>query len=106
MVDDTPSELEIPDGVHDAEEAVEVLRAWIADGALHVIFHPDSFGSEISEWGRLLADVAQHIARAAALQGEMSDAEALKNIQDAFDYGTRSGPAPERTGHIKGRTEH
>jgi hypothetical protein len=105
MTDNTLLELEIPDGIHDADEAVEVLRAWIADGALHVIFHPDSFGSEISEWGRLLADVAQHIARAASLQGEMSDAEALRVIQAAFEHGTQ-GPAPERTGHIKGRTQH
>lgn len=105
MTDSIPLELEIPDGVHDADEAVEVLRAWVADGALHVIFHPDSFGSEVSEWGRLLADVAQHIARAAALQGDMSDVEALKTIHAAFEDGIE-GPPPERTGRIKGRTEH
>ena len=38
--DDLPEELDLPDGVVEADEAIEVLRAWVADGALHHGRHP------------------------------------------------------------------
>lgn len=34
-------ELDLPEGVHDAEGADEILRAWTADGRLHVVFDPE-----------------------------------------------------------------
>jgi Domain of unknown function (DUF5076) len=104
-MDDLPEELELPDGVVDAEEAVEVLRAWVADGALHVIFQPEIFGADISEWGRLLADVAQHVAHAVEMEGQMTRQEAISQIHDAFDLNMETGNTPLE-GRIKGRTEH
>ena len=71
MPDEPLQELEVPEGVLDAEHAVEVLRAWIADGALHVIFEPGSFGQDVSEWGRLLSEVSHHIASGVALEGHL-----------------------------------
>lgn len=102
-----PEELELPDGVHDAETALEVLRAWIADGGLHVIFNPETFSHDVSEWGRLLGDVAQHIAHAVELDGQMGREDALAAMLDAFKRGIgRAGDPDVMTGRIKGRVEH
>lgn len=103
--DDIPEELDLPDGVVEAEDAIEVLRAWVADGALHVIFDPETFEDDVSEWGRLLADVAQHVANAVELDGQMSRAEALSRLADAFDRHVRADQLGA-SGRIKGRTEH
>lgn len=103
--DDILEELDIPDGVRDAEDAVEVVRAWVADGALHVIFDPETFRHDVSEWGRLLGDVAQHIANAVELDGQMSRSDALSEIQDAINLSVRTN-AVTLEGKIKGRTEH
>jgi len=103
--EDFLEELEIPDGVQEAEEAVEVMRAWVADGALHVIFDPETFRHDVSEWGRLLGDVAQHIANAVEMDGQMPRQEALAKIHDAIDVSVASG-AVTMDGRIKGRTEH
>lgn len=99
-------ELELPDGVLGAEQALEVLRAWIADGGLHVIFNPETFSHDVSEWGRMLADIVQHIAHAVELDGQMTQAEAQAAIMEAFKIGIASGDAPTRSGRIKGRVEH
>lgn len=99
-------ELELPDGVHDAETALEVLRAWIADGGLHVIFDPETFRHDVSEWGRLLADIAQHVAHAVELDGQMTRGDALASMVEAFERGIAAGDAPTMSGRIKGRVEH
>lgn len=98
-------ELELPDGVLEAEQAMEVLRAWVADGALHVIFDPDTFRDEVSEWGRLLSDVVHHIANAVELEGQMTRADAMKAIEQAFSENLHQAQHT-MAGRIKGRTEH
>lgn len=104
-LEDLPEELELPDGVVDARQAVEVIRAWVADGALHVIFDPETFRDDASEWGRLLSDIAQHVANAVELDGQMTRAEAISLIHDAFDLNMQNGDVA-MSGRIKGRTEH
>ena len=101
-----PEELELPDGVHDAEMALEVLRAWIADGGLHVIFNPETFSHDVSEWGRLLGDVAQHIAHAVELDGQVGREDALAAMLDAFQRSIGRPDPDTMTGRIKGRVEH
>ena len=103
---EAPEELELPDGVHDAEMATEVLRAWIADGGLHVIFNPETFSHDVSEWGRMLGDIVQHIARAVELDGQLSRDEALAAMVDAFQRGIGQTESENMTGRIKGRVEH
>jgi len=105
MDHDAITELDIPDGVEDANEAVEVLRAWIADGALHVTFDPETFRDNAPDWGRLLADIAQHVAHAVALDGQMARDAALTEIQTAFDQGIGRASG-KMSGAIRGRTHH
>lgn len=105
MDDELLEELELPDGVRDADDAVEVLRTWVADGTLCVIFDPETFRHDASEWGRLLSDIAHHLAHAIELDGQMSSNEAIAAIKTAFEAGIQ-GEAPAMTGRIKGRTTH
>ncbi|MEQ1710387.1 MAG: DUF5076 domain-containing protein [Hyphomicrobium sp.] len=105
MTDDKLQELDIPDGARSAKEAVEVLRAFIGDGALHVIFDPETFRQDVSEWGRLLSDVAHHVAKAVAMDGQMSREDALSAVHAAFDRGIGNNPVAV-SGKIKGRVKH
>lgn len=102
---DALSELDPPEGIQGAEEAVEVLRAWIADGSLHVTFDPETFSHDVSEWGRLLSDIAVHVANAVALDGQMTFQEALTAVHEAYDQGITE-QHPEVTGKIIGRSTH
>ena len=105
MADDTVHELEIPEGVMKADTATEVIRAWVADGALHVTFDPETFGANYGEWGRLLSDISQHIAHAASLTGGVSEEKAIEEITRAFERGS-GVPEGTRTGQVKTRTKH
>jgi hypothetical protein len=101
-----PRELDPPDGVHDADTSIEVLRAWIADASLHVTFDPETFRHDVSEWGRLLSDIAQHIAHAVELDGQMARTDALTAMIEAFERGVGAGGRSNMVGHIKGRIAH
>jgi len=57
MEEERALELDPPDGI---EEAVEVLRAWIGDGALLVSLNSSAFPDEVRDWGRLLAEIGHH----------------------------------------------
>lgn len=106
---ETHEELDIPDGVHGSKRATEVLRAWIADGSLHVALSPEVFSHDVSEWGRLLADIASHAANAVSLDGQMDQQEAIKAIEAAFDRGrvhSASRPPESMTGAIKRGPRH
>lgn len=105
MTDERVQELDIPDGALSAKDAIEVLRAFIGDGALHVIFDPETFRHDVSEWGRLLSDVAHHVAKAVAMDGQMSESQALQALHAAFERGVGVNPVTV-TGAIKGRVKH
>lgn len=57
------NELAPPPGADTASEAVELLRAWVIDKALHVSLFPTAF-DDATTWGILLADVTRHVANA------------------------------------------
>lgn len=101
----TPLELDPPAEALEAQSAFEVLRAWIADGRLHVTFHADTFAQDVSEWGRLLADISHHLARGASLAGLLTEREALATITEAYDRGT-NGASTVTSGRMQGRVKH
>jgi len=105
MVRELPVELDPPDGVDDGAEAVELMRAWICDGALLVALNSSAFGDHVADWGRLLAEVGHHIAEAAALNGYMPEADAQATLRDAFVAGL-GAMSPGASGRLKGRQEH
>jgi Domain of unknown function (DUF5076) len=100
-----PIELDIPDGVTSADQAVEVLRTWIGDGAMMLSLNADAFGDRVIDWGRILGEIAHHIARSAKLQGHMNEAEALQAIKAGFDA-TLIANQPTMSGKVRGRVNH
>lgn len=78
-------ELEIPEEVPEAEQAVELIRAWVADGALVVTLNGEAFGERLEEWGRLLAQIGHHVARAASMNGETGDQRLIAAVRKGFD---------------------
>ena len=105
MAEEPVNELAIPEAVHAADEAVEILRAWIADGTLHVTFDPGIFGQDVGEWGRLLGDIACHAAAAVALNGQAGEADALEAIRHGIDIGLEQAKG-RRSGTLRGPRRH
>lgn len=98
-------ELDPPDGVNEAEEAVEVLRAWIADGALLVSINSPAFAEHVEDWGRLLAEVGHHVAKAAALNGYLREEEGLAALRSGF-LSVFGSVSPEASGRLRGGPKH
>jgi hypothetical protein len=105
MEEEAQVELDPPDGIEDAETAVEVLRAWIGDGALLVSLNSSAFGGQVRDWGRLLAEVGHHVAKAAALNGYMGEGEAQSALREAFVASFETTPGPT-SGKLRGQTKH
>jgi Domain of unknown function (DUF5076) len=105
MEEELTAELDPPDGVEEAETAVEVLRAWIGDGALLVSLKSSAFGDHVRDWGRLLAEIGHHVAKAAALNGYMREDEAQTALREAFVSNFETGPGPT-SGKLRGQTKH
>ena len=98
-------ELDIPDGVPEAEQAVELIRAWVADGSLAVAINGSAFGPQLDEWGRVLAQIGHHIAQAASLSGELSEHASIDALRKGFDSAfPKSGL--QSHGKIRGRVTH
>jgi hypothetical protein len=62
---------------------VEVLRAAIVDGGLHVSLRR-AF-DDPQAWGMLIADVARHAARIFATETNVTEDEAIERIRSMFD---------------------
>jgi len=105
MEEKLPIELDPPDGVEDAETAVELLRAWIGDGALLVSLNSSAFGDQVRDWGRLLAEIGQHVAKAAALNGYMPEDEAQTALREAFAMSFEASSG-NMSGKLRGQTKH
>jgi hypothetical protein len=105
MREEETFELDIPDGVAGASQAVELVRAFVADGSLMVALNTDAFGDQVVDWGRLLAQLGHHVARAAVLQGHMSEQEALAAVRHGFDS-TLPANQPTLSGQVRGRSHH
>jgi hypothetical protein len=77
---------------------VEVLRAVIVDGGLHVSLRR-AF-DEPDVWGMLIADVARHVARIYAKETALSEAQALDRVLAIFQAEMDSPTDPGSTNAI------
>ena len=105
MEEELSSELDRPDGVEEAESAVEVLRAWIGDGALLVSLNSSAFADQVGDWGRLLAEIGHHVAKAAALNSYMREEAAQAALREAFVANFETTPGPT-SGKLRGQIKH
>ena len=66
-----------------ATGGVEVLRAAIVDGGLHVSIRRAFDDPEA--WGMLIADLARHVARIYAKESAMSEDDVLNRVRAIFE---------------------
>jgi hypothetical protein len=74
---------------------VEILRAVVVDGALHVSLRP-AF-DDPQAWGMLLADVARHVSRIYQNEGKAPEARTLERVRMMFDAELDSPTDPGTT---------
>ena len=97
---DPDKEIPVFDALHIPPAAmeqggVEVLRAVIVDGGLHVSLRRAFDDPEA--WGMLIADVARHIARIYATEKNMSEDETIARIRAIFQAEMESPTDPGTT---------
>ena len=74
--------LHVPPAVFESG-GVEVLRAVIVDGALHISLRRAFDDPEA--WGMVMADIARHVARIYATEDKFSETETLERIRSLFN---------------------
>ena len=79
----------IPEAALRDQDAVEMLRVWIAEQGLHCsmkvgMYRETTTIPEERAWGTILADVARHLANALASGYSSNASESLGKIRDGF----------------------
>ncbi|WP_084217332.1 DUF5076 domain-containing protein [Xenophilus azovorans] len=79
----------IPEAALRDKDAVEMLRVWIAERGLHCsikvgMYRETTRVPEEVAWGKILADVAKHVANALETGYSTRADESLKKIQANF----------------------
>ena len=83
------NERPIPEAALRDEEAVEMLRVWIAERKLHCsmkigMYEESTQIPEGKAWGTILADVARHVAEALKAAYGKDPTDTVAHIRDAF----------------------
>ena len=84
----TEKDAPVFDALHVPPEAfekggVEVLRAVVVDGALHVSLRRAFDDPEA--WGMLIADITRHVARIYATEDKFREAETVERIRAIYE---------------------
>lgn len=79
----------IPEAALRDEDAIEMLRVWIAEDGLHCSLKLGMYREmtnipEEKAWGTILADVARHVANALQSGYSTDAAESLRKVRDSF----------------------
>jgi hypothetical protein len=88
------NQLEIPHGVASDPKSFELVRAWVAQGDLHVSLQMGGW-DDPKAWGVVLADLVRHVARFYAEQKRLNPEETIARVRDAMDAeldGEEEGP--------------
>jgi hypothetical protein len=88
MINDPENPPPLFDALHIPPDAlerggVEVLRAAIIDGGLHVSLRRAFDDPEA--WGMLIADIARHVARIYAKESAMTEDQVLDRVRSIFE---------------------
>jgi Domain of unknown function (DUF5076) len=78
------NELAVPDGVKDDPKAFELVRAWVAEGDLHVSLQMGGW-DDPAAWGTVLADLARHVARFYEENKGLDPEQTMERVRDAMD---------------------
>src|SRR5579872_891075 len=89
-------DLLVPAEVAGDAKAVEVFRAWVANGGLVCAVRPTTW-QDPSAWGIVLADAARHVANAIRDEFGKEPSVTVASIQEMFNR-ELAGPTDEPTG--------
>jgi hypothetical protein len=89
--------LHVPPAALD-QGGVEILRAVIVDGALHVSLRR-AF-DDPDPWGMLIADVTRHIARIYATESNLTQDQVIDRVRTIYDAEMDSPTDPGTTSAI------
>lgn len=101
----TLNERPIPEPALRDPDSVEMLRVWIAEKGLHCslkigMYRETMNVAEEKAWGKILADVARHIANALQTGYAVDPEEALQTIRDSFLAELQNSGAEARGGIV------
>lgn len=96
----------IPEPALRDPDAVEMLRVWIAERGLHCSMKVGMYREtmkvpEEQAWGKILADVARHLANALESGYEGNSAESLTRIVDSFNKEVGDPTSAAKGGFVK-----
>jgi len=88
-----------PPNAEGDDESVEVLRAWVVDGGLEISINPSHWANQADQWGRLLADAAEHMADGIAQEHGGDRSKIYKAICVSLLHSLEN-PSPDRSGEF------
>jgi hypothetical protein len=92
------NQLVIPPAAASDPKAFELVRAWVAQGDLHVSLQMGGW-DDPTAWGIVLADLMRHVARFYAEQKHLQPEQTMRRVRDAMDReldGEEESPEDER----------
>ena len=93
-------EIPVPPGALEDPDSRELVRAWVANNALHCSLNLGNWGEdEAIGWGVLISDIARHVADALQEQSGADRAKTLGKIQKVFND-ELDEPTAETNGHL------
>lgn len=78
------NQLSIPPGAANDPKAFELVRAWVAQGDLHVSLQMGGW-DDPTAWGVVLADLVRHVAAFYAEQKHLQAEQTIERVRDAMD---------------------
>lgn len=82
--DPAKHQLAIPPGAAADAKAFELVRAWVAQGDLHVSLQMGGW-DDPTAWGVVLADLVRHVARFYQEQKRLNPEQTIARVRDAMD---------------------
>jgi Domain of unknown function (DUF5076) len=82
--DSRKNQLTIPPAAANDPKAFELVRAWVAQGDLHVSLQMGGW-DDPTAWGVVLADLVRHVARFYAEQKQLPPEQTIQRVRDAMD---------------------
>jgi hypothetical protein len=82
--DRAKNQLVIPPAAAKDPKAFELVRAWVADGELHVSMQMGGW-DDPTAWGVVLADLVRHVARFYEEKKRLNPEQTMARVRNAMD---------------------
>jgi hypothetical protein len=80
-----------PDAEED-QDSLEMIRGWVIDGKLQISLAAWVWADEPKEWGRLLADSANHLADAISKETGKNREDVFQSISESLVHHLQHPP--------------